>query len=181
MSAAVLQQLRARSVSVHKAMATRNPPSAILPPLDGWPAAAVPGCLLMALVSAATGKDWNGAAGAEVQAGTWVTAVCVRVGSRQIVWMWEQKQLAALPCNAGRGSCVSCYVSCRFATQAQHCCAMNTPGGCAACLTLTCSACLTVFAGSKLEGGKVPKDDLYHKFAAATHVLGFRGLLGMHR
>ena len=64
MSAAVLQQLRARGVSVSKAMASRNPPSAILPPLDGWPAAAVPGCLLMALVSAATGQDWNGAAGA---------------------------------------------------------------------------------------------------------------------
>ncbi len=64
MSGALLQQLRARGVSVHKAMATRTPPSTILPPLDGWPLAGTPGCLLMALVSAATGKDWNGAAGA---------------------------------------------------------------------------------------------------------------------
>jgi hypothetical protein len=63
MSHSVLQQLRARGVSVYKAMATRNPPSAILPPLDGWPLASTPGCLLMALVSALTRRDWNGAAG----------------------------------------------------------------------------------------------------------------------
>ena len=57
----VLQQLAARGVNVHKAMATRSPPTALLPPLAGWPVAGTPGCLLMALVCAATEVDWNGA------------------------------------------------------------------------------------------------------------------------
>lgn len=57
----LLKQLAARGVHVHKAMATRSPPTALLPPLPGWPVAGTPGCLLMALVSAATGRDWNGA------------------------------------------------------------------------------------------------------------------------
>jgi hypothetical protein len=57
----VLRQLAARGVNVHKAMATRSPPTALLPPLAGWPVAGTPGCLLMALVSAATHTDWNGA------------------------------------------------------------------------------------------------------------------------
>lgn len=57
----VLRALAARGVNVHKAMATRSPPTALLPPLAGWPVAGTPGCLLMALVSAATHRDWNGA------------------------------------------------------------------------------------------------------------------------
>lgn len=57
----VLKKLARRGVHVHKAMATRNPPTAMFPPLQGWPVAGTPGCLLMALVSAATGRDWNGA------------------------------------------------------------------------------------------------------------------------
>jgi len=65
---AVLQQLAARGVNVHKAMATRKPATALLPPLPGWPVAGTPGCLLMALVSAATQRDWNGA-GTELVAG----------------------------------------------------------------------------------------------------------------
>jgi hypothetical protein len=56
----VLRQLAARGVNVHKAMATRSPPTRLLPPLPGWPVAGTPGCLLMALVSAATATDWNG-------------------------------------------------------------------------------------------------------------------------
>jgi hypothetical protein len=51
---AVLRQLAAKGVNVHKAMATRSPPTRMLPPLPGWPVAGTPGCLLMALVSAAT-------------------------------------------------------------------------------------------------------------------------------
>jgi hypothetical protein len=42
-------------------MATRSPPTALVPPLPGWPLAGTPGCLLMALVGAATRRDWNGA------------------------------------------------------------------------------------------------------------------------
>jgi len=57
----VLQQLAARGVRVHKAMATRTPPTMLIPPLPGWPVAGTPGCLLMAIVSAATNRDWNGA------------------------------------------------------------------------------------------------------------------------
>jgi hypothetical protein len=58
---ALLQQLTARGVHVHKAMATRSPPTVLLPPLPGWPIAGTPGCLLMALVAAAQRRDWNGA------------------------------------------------------------------------------------------------------------------------
>jgi hypothetical protein len=64
----LLQALAARGVNVHKAMASRSPPTCLLPPLPGWPVAGTPGCLLMALVSAATHIDWNGA-GTELVAG----------------------------------------------------------------------------------------------------------------
>eukprot|EP00775_Hariotina_reticulata_P011407 gene11407-11555_t len=60
-SQAVLGRLSARGVSVHKAMARRSPPTLLLPRLAGWPVTGTPGCLLMALVSAATNTDWNGA------------------------------------------------------------------------------------------------------------------------
>lgn len=56
---ALLKQLAARGVNVHKAMTTRTPPTALLPPPPGWPMAGTPGCLLMALVSTATQRDWN--------------------------------------------------------------------------------------------------------------------------
>lgn len=51
----------------------------------------------------------------------------------------------------------------------------------AGCVLALCPCLLTVCAGSKLEDGKVPEDDPYHKFAAVTKALGFRGLLGEHR
>jgi hypothetical protein len=57
----LLRQLAAKGVDVYKVMAVRSPPTTFCPPLQGWPAKGTPGCLLMALVSAMTGRDWNGA------------------------------------------------------------------------------------------------------------------------
>lgn len=54
-----LKSLAAKGVNIHKAMAHRTPGTYFLPPLPGWPVNGTPGCLLMALVTAETGQDWN--------------------------------------------------------------------------------------------------------------------------
>ena len=62
MGAAVLRELRARGAEVHKVMAGRAGARAtrFYPPLPGWPTGGTPGCLLAALVTAETGRGWDG-------------------------------------------------------------------------------------------------------------------------
>lgn len=67
MNHTTLQRLRDKGVRVHKAMAARSAMTRFFPPLPGWPVGGTPGCLLMALVTAETGRDWNGC-GAELKA-----------------------------------------------------------------------------------------------------------------